>query len=117
MENKKNILSFFLKTHPFKNVVTKGVSPCDDFFGRYSIVPIGDSSEFVEVILSSLAEELPPIFARKDIPRFLGSSLAVGTLANLGASKGPPYIRRGRHAVYERVSFLSWYRTWLLKKI
>ena len=80
-------------------------------------MPIPSSDKFVEGILTSLAQELPPIFARKDIPRFFGSSLTVGTLANLGASKGPPYIRRGRHAIYEKETFLSWFRTWLLKSI
>lgn len=72
------------------------------------------SRDVVDEILSSLAEALPPVFARKDVPRFLGSSLAVGTLANLGQTNGPPYIRRGRHAVYEKKSFLVWYRNWLL---
>ena len=72
------------------------------------------SRDVVDEILSTLAEALPPVFARKDFPRFLGSSLAVGTLANLGRTNGPPYIRRGRHAVYEKKSFLVWYRNWLL---
>ncbi|MCB6543265.1 hypothetical protein LI168_14195 [Desulfovibrio desulfuricans] len=65
-----------------------------------------------ETIVSALEKSLPPVFARKDIPRFLGGSLAVGTIANLGKA-GPPYVRRGRHAIYERDAFLAWYRSWL----
>ena len=65
-----------------------------------------------EAIVFALEKALPPVFARKDIPRFFGGSLAVGTIANLGKA-GPPYVRRGRHAIYERAAFLVWYRSWL----
>lgn len=74
-----------------------------------------EQAALVEAFIASLAQELPPVFARKDIPRFFGGSLAVGTLANLGPKLGPPYIRRGRHAIYEKSQFLSWYRSWLLR--
>ena len=65
-----------------------------------------------ETMVLALEKSLPPVFARKDIPRFFGGSLAVGTIANLGKA-GPPYVRRGRHAIYERTAFLAWYRSWL----
>lgn len=65
-----------------------------------------------EAMVLALEKSLPPVFARKDIPRFFGGSLAVGTIANLGKA-GPPYVRRGRHAIYERTAFLAWYRSWL----
>lgn len=66
----------------------------------------------VEAMVSSLEKSLPPVFARKEIPRFLGGSLAVGTLANLGKA-GPPYMRCGKHAMYEKSTFLTWFREWL----
>lgn len=67
----------------------------------------------IDEIITNLSKELPPVFARRDVPRFLGGSLAVGTLANLGKEKGPAYIRRGKHAIYEKNTFLTWYRSWL----
>ena len=69
-----------------------------------------------DTMVLALEKSLPPVFARKEIPRFLGGSLAVGTIANLGKA-GPPYVRRGRHAIYERTAFLGWYRSWLTGEI
>ena len=66
-----------------------------------------------DTMVLALEKSLPPVFACKEIPRFLGGSLAVGTIANLGKA-GPPYVRRGRHAIYERTAFLTWYRSWLV---
>ena len=64
-------------------------------------------------IIDNLRKVLPPVFARKDIPRFFGRSIATGTLANLGLKFGPPYVRRGRNAIYEKESFLTWFQGWL----
>lgn len=68
----------------------------------------------VEQVIAALKEELPPVIARKELPKYLGGTLAKGTLANLGLKSGPPYVRRGKHAIYEKTSFLAWYREWLL---
>ena len=72
------------------------------------------SEEFIDNTLNILREAIPIIFRRKDIPKLFGGCLAVGTLANLGKN-GPPYARQGKHAVYERDSFLLWYRSLLAK--
>ena len=64
-------------------------------------------------IVACLRATLPPVFARRDVPKYFGSSLPVGTIANMGKS-GPPYICRRRHAIYSKVSFLVWYEDWLL---
>lgn len=60
--------------------------------------------------IEGLRGNLPPVFPRREVPRLLGGALAAGTLANLGTA-GPPFYRQGRHAVYERESFLKWYST------
>lgn len=70
-----------------------------------------ESSILISIKLN-LEKSLPPVFARRAIPKLFGDSLTVGTLANLGKN-GPPFVRQGRHAVYERESFLAWYLTTL----
>lgn len=70
------------------------------------------TSDIVDVAIKALRETVPVIFRRCDIPKYFGNCLSVGTLANMG-KEGPPYVRQGRHAVYERESFLVWYRTYL----
>lgn len=72
-----------------------------------------EKAKIVEELVRGLRSELPPVFARRDLPRYLGSSLPVGTLANMGKA-GPPFLRHRRHAIYEREAFLSWYIQWLL---
>lgn len=57
--------------------------------------------------LSNAARKLPPIFARKAVPKLLGNAIAAGKLANLGKI-GPPYFFVGRNAVYDRKEFLEW---------
>lgn len=64
-------------------------------------------------IVACLRATLPPVFARRDVPKYFGSSLPVGTIANMGKS-GPPYVRRRRHAIYSKESFLAWYESWLM---
>lgn len=61
------------------------------------------------LILKKLQEVLPLFFTRKDIPKYLGSIISRGTLANLGKKDGPPYELIGNKAVYEKNSFLVWF--------
>lgn len=68
-----------------------------------------DTSRILDVI-KRLEETLPPIFARKAVPKLLGNAIAAGTLANLGKN-GPPYFFVGRNAVYDRKLFLDWLKT------
>jgi len=68
-----------------------------------------NSHEFEETFFNRLESELPPVFSRKAVSQLLGGAICAGTLANLG-NEGPPFIRMGRHAVYERTSFLAWLR-------
>ena len=69
-------------------------------------------ANFIDITINALARELPPIFARREVPKLLGGSIASGTLANLGKD-GPPYIKRGRNAIYEKSTFLKWLKEWL----
>ena len=83
--------------------------------------------ELIDNMVQQLEKALPPVFARKDLPEYFGSSLNPKTLANLGKA-GPPFIRRkkkcdgrggasserdGRHAIYCKETFLAWYRKYL----
>lgn len=70
---------------------------------------ISVSYTFTDTVFKQLENELPPVFARKAVGELLGQAVCAGTLANLG-DQGPPFIRIGRHAVYERASFLTWLR-------
>ena len=71
--------------------------------------------DFIDKTIESLHKIIPVIFRRKDIPKLFGECISVGNMANLG-SNGPPFMRQGRHAIYERETFLLWYRTQLEKK-
>lgn len=62
----------------------------------------------ITLYLKKLQEVLPPFFTRKDVPKYLGSTISPGTLANLGKKHGPPYEIIGNKAVYEKESFLEW---------
>lgn len=81
-------------------------------FTEKNMMP-NNSSQLIETIIHGLEQELPVTFQRRDIPRYIGNSLAVGTLANIAAKNGPPFIRKGNKAIYERSSFLEWYAKWL----
>lgn len=72
------------------------------------------SSELVKKMLIELRKELPTVFSRKVIPKYIGGSISCGTLANL-ASKGcgPPCICGGRNVIYEKESFLDWFELYL----
>lgn len=76
----------------------------------------GEKQELVESMCQGLQKSLPAVFARTSVPELFGKCLAVGTLANLGSENGPPYIRRGKHAIYEKKSFLKWFEQWLTAK-
>lgn len=60
--------------------------------------------------LNYLLPQLPPVVARKKIPRIFGGAVSVGTLANADSKgKGPRnrfYI--GRTVVYPTVFLLEW---------
>lgn len=71
-----------------------------------------ETINFLETMFETLEKTLPPIFARRHIAKLLGGSIASGTLANMGKD-GPPYVRRGRNAIYEKSTFLKWLRAWL----
>ena len=65
-----------------------------------------DEQEFV----ATLAGALPPVIARKDVPRFLGGMVASKTLANADESGGGPTVayKVGRSIVYRTDSLLEW---------
>ncbi len=57
----------------------------------------------------SLRKALPAVFPRKDLPRYIGSLISVGYMANLDSSgQGPESRRIGGNIVYERDSFILW---------
>lgn len=65
-------------------------------------------------IIDKLNESMPPIFTRKELPKLLGGILTVGHICNLDSSnQGPPRMRLRRHVIYERDSFLEWFKLYL----
>jgi len=65
-------------------------------------------------IINKLTESMPPVFTRKELPKLLGGILTVGHICNLDAAKqGPPRLRLKRHVIYERDSFLEWFKSYL----
>lgn len=68
----------------------------------------------IEDAITGLEASMPAVFARREIPKYVGGSLTVGTLANLGKD-GPPYFLLNKHATYEKNSFLKWYRSQIKK--
>ena len=68
----------------------------------------------IEAAIIGLEASMPAVFTRREIPKYVGGSLTVGTLANLGKD-GPPYFLVNKHATYEKNSFLKWYRSQIRK--
>lgn len=73
-------------------------------------IQLSGPEAFVDTLFVRLANELPVAFTRREAAKLLGGVVCAGTLANLGKD-GPPFVRMGRHAVYEKASFLEWLRT------
>lgn len=68
----------------------------------------------VNHIIEKLKESMPPAFTRKELPKLLGGILTVGHICNLdSAQQGPPRMRLKRHVIYERDSFLEWFKSYL----
>lgn len=65
--------------------------------------------DVIDAAIEGLEASIPAVFTRREIPKYFGGSLSVGTLANLGTA-GPPYFICNKHATYEKQSFLKWYR-------
>lgn len=58
---------------------------------------------------TSLAEALPPLVPRNEIPKLLPGLFSKKYLANLDSlGEGPERIRVGRKVVYTRESLISW---------
>lgn len=68
----------------------------------------------IEAAIAGLEAAMPAVIARREIPKYVGGSLSVGTLANLGKD-GPPYFLVNKHATYEKKSFLQWYKARIRK--
>ena len=63
-------------------------------------------------VIRKLQQELPPVFSREAVPRLIPKVFSTQTLANLHSQGvGPPVIKCGRKACYERDSFLQWLQT------
>lgn len=63
----------------------------------------------MENLFEDLRNSLPPIVARADVPRFLGSVISRGHLANLdSAGLGPEKVRIGKKVAYTRDSLIIW---------
>ncbi len=64
--------------------------------------------------IDALRQDLPSIFARKEVPRLTGNAIAAGTLSNIHSQGyGPPCVRNGRNSIYEKQTFLAWYSLYL----
>jgi hypothetical protein len=63
-------------------------------------------------VIRKLQKELPPVFSRQAVPDLIPGIFSTQTLSNLSSQKkGPPIIKVGRKACYERDSFLQWLET------
>lgn len=61
---------------------------------------------------AELEKNLPPVFARSEVPRLLGNLISAGRLANLDClGQGPRSIRLGRKVGYLRADFIAWMRS------
>ena len=61
------------------------------------------------MILSELAEKLPPIISRDHVEKHLGGVISSKSLANLDSlGKGPKRMRIGRKVAYLTVDLLNW---------
>jgi len=60
--------------------------------------------------LISIADNLPPVLARKDVSRYLGGIISPKTLANLDSlGEGPSgRFKVGRTVVYPTAALLMW---------
>ncbi|NDV24316.1 AlpA family transcriptional regulator [Desulfovibrio sp. JC022] len=64
---------------------------------------------FQQTVFESLLETLPPLVPRKDLPKYLGSLISIGHMANLdSAGLGPQSIKIGGRVVYTRESLVQW---------
>ena len=62
-----------------------------------------------KILIERLRQELPPVFTRKFICKFLGGYLTPGGLANMDcAGIGHGGVRVGKVVVYEKEHFLTW---------
>lgn len=65
----------------------------------------------MNAIIEGLRQSLPPVFGRRAIEEHTGGLLPAGTLRNLDSQgqgpEGSCYM--GRHVVYEKTAFLSWF--------
>lgn len=60
-------------------------------------------------LIEKLREELPTVFARKEIDRLLPGLISSKSLANLSSQgNGPPSYHHGRTVIYDRDVFLDW---------
>lgn len=71
------------------------------------------AKETSENFLKELANVLPPVFARHDVPKYCGTLITPGGLANLDSrGQGPRgKIRIGKYAGYEKNAFIEWLRS------
>ena len=67
----------------------------------------------LENFWKELESALPPIFARHDVPKYCGTLITPGGLANLDSrGQGPRgKIRIGKYAGYEKNAFIEWLRS------
>ncbi len=62
-----------------------------------------------DTFFETLRNALPLIFPRKDLPKYIGSLISTGYMANLDSEgQGPKSRRIGGNVVYERESFVKW---------
>ena len=75
------------------------------------VISMGEKA--LENFWKELESALPPIFARHDVPKYCGTLITPGGLANLDSKgQGPSgKIRIGKYAGYERTAFIAWLRS------
>ncbi len=80
-----------------------------------STIELAKVLESIDSIISDIEKQLPAIVLRRDLSKYLGGTIARGTLQNLGDIEGMPKIRVSNKVAFDRQSVLRWYRNHLLK--
>lgn len=71
---------------------------------------LANNAKHKQEFLTTLANELPPFIARKEIEHFLGGMISAKYMSNIDAQGEGPEVAYavGRNVVYRRDSLLDW---------
>jgi hypothetical protein len=69
-----------------------------------------------DILVYIMSRELPPIFCRQDLDKYIGGIFKPKTLKNMDSKGTGPgvAIRVGKKVAYEKNSFIDWFRKFIL---